>query len=61
MVYMVNSYWAKGPDLLNSLLEIPIRFRENEVAVIGDIKKMYHTQSRQELQSNTRIAFCGET
>ncbi|KAL9955853.1 hypothetical protein ACROYT_G037242 [Oculina patagonica] len=43
MGHVLNEYWAKGPDLLNSLLGILIRFRENETAFIGDIKKMYHT------------------
>ena len=43
MGHVLNEYWAKGPDLLNSLLGILIRFRENEIAFIGDIKKMYHT------------------
>ena len=42
MGHLLNEYWAKGPDLLNSLLGIFVRFRENEVAFIGDIKKMYH-------------------
>ena len=42
MVHVLNEYWAKGPDLLNSLLGILIRFRENEIAFIGDIKKIYH-------------------
>ena len=43
MGHVLNENWAKGPDLLNSLLGILIRFRENEIAFIGDIKKMYHT------------------
>ena len=43
MGHVLNEYWAKGRNLLNSLLGILIRFRENEVAFIGDIKKMYHT------------------
>jgi hypothetical protein len=39
----LNDYWVKGPDLLNNLLGILIRFRENLVGVAGDISKMYHT------------------
>ncbi|XP_068723692.1 uncharacterized protein [Montipora capricornis] len=38
----LNDYWIKGPDLLNSLFGVILRFRENEVAVTGDISKMYH-------------------
>lgn len=40
---ILNEYWAKGPDLLNNLLGVLIRFRENKVAFIGGIKKMYKT------------------
>ncbi|XP_068670912.1 uncharacterized protein [Montipora capricornis] len=32
----------KGPDLLNDLFGVVFRFRENQVAFIGDISKMYH-------------------
>ena len=40
--HRLNDYWIKGPDLLNSLFGVILRFRENEVAVAGDISKMYH-------------------
>ena len=40
--HRLNDYWMKGPDLLNSLFGVTLRFRENEVAVTGDISKMYH-------------------
>ena len=40
--HRLNDYWMKGPDLLNSLFGVILRFRENEVAVAGDISKMYH-------------------
>ena len=39
----LNDYWAKGPDLLNNLFGFLISFRVNEVAIVGDISKMYHT------------------
>lgn len=39
----LNDYWVKGPDLVNNLLGILIRFRENRVGLAGDISKMYHT------------------
>ena len=40
--HCLNDYWMKGPDLLNDLFGVVLRFRENEVAFIGDISKMYH-------------------
>jgi hypothetical protein len=38
----LNDYWKKGPDLLNNLFGVVLRFRQKEVAVSGDISKMYH-------------------
>ena len=32
----------KGPDLLNNLFGVVLRFREKEVALVGDISKMHH-------------------
>jgi len=52
MGHVLNGYWAKGPDLLNNL-SVLIRFRENKVAFIGDIKKMYHTVKTSELDQHT--------
>ena len=40
--HTVNDYWFKGPDLLNNLFVVVLRFRENAVAVCSDIMKMYH-------------------
>ena len=40
--HCLNDYWMKGPDLLNSLFRVILRFRENAVAISGDISKMYH-------------------
>ena len=40
--HTLNDYWYKGPDLLNSLFGVILRFRENPVAVCADISKMYH-------------------
>ena len=37
-----NDYWLKGLDLLNNLFGVILRFRENPVAIHGDISKMYH-------------------
>ncbi|XP_028404826.1 uncharacterized protein LOC114527396 [Dendronephthya gigantea] len=39
--HVLNDYWRKGPDLLNDLFGVILRFRENEVAVAADISKMY--------------------
>ena len=38
----LNDYWAKGAKLVNNLVVILLRFRENKIAISGDIKKMYH-------------------
>jgi len=40
--HRLNDYWMKGPDLLNDLFVVVLKSRENEVAFIGDISKMYH-------------------
>ncbi|XP_071941071.1 uncharacterized protein [Antedon mediterranea] len=40
--HCLNEYWMKGPDMLNDLFGLILRFRENETAIIGDISKMYH-------------------
>ena len=32
----------KCPDFLNTLFGVLLRFRENEVAIIADVSKMYH-------------------
>ena len=40
--HCLNDYGMKGPDLPNDLFGAILRFRENEVAFIGDISKMYH-------------------
>ena len=39
--HRLNDYWMKGPDLLSRLYGVTLRFRENEVAVTGDISIMY--------------------
>ena len=53
MGHVLNECWAKGPDLLNNILAVLIRFREYEVAFIGDIKKMYHTVATKVLDQHT--------
>lgn len=43
MGHVLNHYWCKGPSVLNSHLGILFRFRQKEVAVVGDISKMYRS------------------
>ena len=51
--HVLNEYWAKGPDLLNNLLGVLIRFREKSIAIAGDIRKMYHSVAISELDQHT--------
>ena len=32
----------KGPDLVNSLVGVLTRFRKNKVALVADVKAMFH-------------------
>ena len=41
--HVLNEYFAKGPDMLNNLLGVLMRFREERVAFVGDISKMFHS------------------
>ena len=38
----LNQHLLKGPDLLNSLIGIPLRFRGGQYLIIDDIEAMYH-------------------
>jgi len=51
--HILNEYWGKGPDLLNNLLGVLVRFRENPVALTADIRKMYHAVKIDELDQHT--------
>ena len=41
--YSLNDYWAKGPDMLNSLIGILLRFRQFFYCICNDVSKMYHS------------------
>ena len=51
--HALNDYYAKGPDSLNNLLGILLRFREEQVALVGDISKMFHSIQIPELDQMT--------
>jgi len=38
----LNSLVYKGPDLSNNLLGVLMRFREDKIAIMGDIEEMFH-------------------
>ena len=38
----LNDQVFQGPDLVNKLTTVLLRFREHEVAVVGDVEAMYH-------------------
>ena len=43
MGHRLNDYWAKGPDVLNSLIGVLMRFRQDCIGINGDISKMFNT------------------
>ena len=51
--HVLNDYFAKGPDVLNSMIGILIRFRQRAVAIVADIKKMYNSVRISELDQHT--------
>jgi hypothetical protein len=38
----LNDNLLQGPDMMNSMIGILLRFRKDQVAILGDIQKMYH-------------------
>ena len=50
----LNSFLAKGPDSFkNNLLGMLLRFREEQVILIGDIQKMYNSVHLDILEQHT--------
>ena len=41
--HVLNNYYAKGPDMLNNLLGVILRFRVEHKAFHSDISKMFHS------------------
>ena len=58
---VLNNYWVKGSDLLNNPLGIFIRFRENNIAMTADIKKMYQAVRISEQDQHTHRFFWNDT
>ena len=40
--HSLNDYLMKGPNLVNSLVGVLLRFRKHPVAVVADIESMFH-------------------
>lgn len=40
--HQLNDFSMKGPDMLNNLFGVVLRYREMEEALVGNIFKMYH-------------------
>ncbi|XP_045130250.1 uncharacterized protein LOC123515574 [Portunus trituberculatus] len=49
----LNEFWAKGPVVFNNMLGVLLRFRQERVAITGDISKMYHSVKINTLDQHT--------
>lgn len=43
MGHSLNEFLAKGPDCLNNIFGVLLRFRQRFIGLMGDIKKMYNS------------------
>ncbi|XP_063841247.1 uncharacterized protein LOC135101332 [Scylla paramamosain] len=50
--HVLNNYWAKGPNVMNSLFGLLLRFREGSIAFVGDIAKMFNSIRLSEFDSH---------
>lgn len=50
--HRLNEYWAKGPNMLSSIIGVLLRFREETVGIVGDISKMYHSVGMSEFDQH---------
>lgn len=41
--YYLNSFLCQGPDFLNNLVGVLLRFRQGYIGFVGDIRKMYNS------------------
>ena len=48
--YRLNDFWAKGPNVINNIFAVLLRFRMDNVGIMGDISKMYHAVHLEELE-----------
>ena len=55
----LNDKLMKGPDLANSLVGVLTRFRKNRVALVTDVKAMFH-QIKADPETKTRSDFYGD-
>ncbi|CAC5376409.1 unnamed protein product [Mytilus coruscus] len=53
MGHTLNDYWAKGSNVINDLLAVLIRFRQESIALAGDISKMYNAIRLSSLDQHT--------
>ena len=49
----LNDFWAKGPNIVNDLMSVLCKFRQERIALVGDISKMYNSVKISELDQHT--------